>query len=73
MKWLNDFKVAVIEENAEKIEELIDKIPSFNDESSAKEALALIHEAISIVNAQKLKALDSMNKICQTKAFLNSH
>lgn len=73
MKWMNDFKIAIIEENIENIESLINSMPEFKDKMSAKEALALIHEATNLVNSYKLKALDSMNKIRQTKAFLNSH
>lgn len=73
MKWITDFKIAVIEENVKNIEKLIDSMPQFEDKASAKEALALVHEATNIVNKYKLKTLKSMNKIRQAKAFLNSH
>ncbi|WP_458701417.1 hypothetical protein ACKGJI_04710 [Sulfurospirillum sp. 1307] len=74
MTWLNKLKIAVIEEDIETIGELMKTPPSFSDDiTSAKEALALVNEAINLVEASKAKVLEDMNKIRKTKAFLNSH
>jgi len=73
MKWTNSLKIAVIEEDITAIGKLIQNIPEISDLDKAQEALSLIKQAISIVEKEQSKALAAMNKIKQTKAFLNSH
>ena len=73
MIWLNNFKIAVIEEDIEKIGTLITEVPKFDTKTRAEEALALVKEATIIVDLYKSKTLKSMNKLKQTKAFLDSH
>jgi len=72
MSWINDLKIAVIEEDIENITAIADSLPKFKDINEAKEALNLIQEAIKIVKSKKEETLDIMNKIKQTKAFLTS-
>ncbi len=72
MSWINDLKIAVIEEDIENITTIADSLPKFKDINDAKEALNLIQEAIKIVKSKKEETLDIMNKIKQTKAFLTS-
>ncbi len=73
MKWLNDLKLAIINKDIVNIGKLISKIPKITNLAKAGEALALINEAISIVDAEKQNTLNALNKIKQTKAFLESH
>ena len=73
MAWLNSIKIAIIEEDIEKIETLTKELPSFDSKQKAQEALALIGEAIKVVDSEKQKTLKTMKKIRQTKAFLESH
>jgi len=72
MKWLNNLKIAIIERNITVIGKLITKVPEIKEIDKAQEALALINEAIFIVEEEKSKALVTMNKIKQTKAFLEA-
>lgn len=73
MNWLTNLKLAIIQKNIISIGKLIKNVPEINDMANAQEALALINEAISIIEKEKEEALVIMNKIKQTKAFLNSH
>ncbi len=72
LKWLNDFKRAVIEEDFNSIEILLDDIPQFSDISSSELALGLINEAREIISRQKDDALSQMQKIQKTKKFVQS-
>ncbi len=71
MNWLTDLKLAVIQKDITSIGKLIKNIPNISDIAKANEALALINEAINIVEDEKSKALITMNKLKQTKAFLS--
>lgn len=73
MNWTTDLKLAVIDKDITTIGKLIKDVPNIEDMAKAQEALALINEAISIVEDEKSKALIAMNKLKQTKAFLESH
>jgi len=69
---LNNLKIAVVDKNIENIGMLITNVPYITNMNEAQEALALINQAISIVEDEKLKTLEIMNKIKQSKAFLSS-
>ena len=73
MKWMNSLKIAVIENDITTISKLIKNVPEMTDLNEAKESLALIKEAILLVEFEKEQTLAAMNKLKQTKAFLNSH
>ena len=72
MSWLNDLKIAVIEENIQDISVLIKTLPDFKDLDKAKEALSLVGEAIKITDAKKAEVLSTINKIKKTKEFLSA-
>lgn len=72
MKWLDEFKRAVIEEDFSKIEGLLDVIPQFEDISSSELALSLINQAREIIQKQKNDAFSKMQKIQKTKKFVES-
>lgn len=73
MTWLNSLKIAIIEEDITKIETLTKELPNYDSKQEAEEALALIGEAIKLVDSKKQKTLEAMKKIKQTKVFLESH
>lgn len=70
MQWMNDLTIAVIEEDALRIGELVKSVPDFQDIETAQNALALIARSIEIVERQKKETYAMMQKIKQTKAFL---
>ncbi|MBE0491082.1 MAG: hypothetical protein IBX44_02400 [Sulfurospirillum sp.] len=72
MIWLNELKVAVINNDIIKIEALIQEIPQINDLQKAQEALSLIQLAIEKVGSEREKTLKLMQNIKKTKTFLQS-
>ena len=73
MQWINNLKIAIIDKDIIKIQKIISDMPKINDLDKAKEALALVKEAISIVEEERTKTIDEMNKIRKTKAFMSNH
>ena len=72
MTWTNSLKIAVIEKDIQSISELIKTLPQFTDLDKAKEALSLVSTAIEIVDTEKQKILETIQKIKKTKVFLSS-
>jgi len=70
MPWMSDLTLAIIEEDISKIGRLMQEPPLFEDITMAECALALIAQAITLVDKQKNETLATMQKIKQTKAFL---
>lgn len=72
MKWLNDFKRAIIEENVSNIVELTKVPPNFEsaDLDLQKEILALLDEATRVVKKEQNSILAEMSKIKKAEKFL---
>ncbi|HIO91051.1 MAG TPA: hypothetical protein EYG69_04690 [Campylobacterales bacterium] len=72
MKWLNDFKRAIIEENVSDIVELTKTPPSFEPLALEiqNEILALLDEATKLIKNHQNSILDEMKKIKKTEKFL---
>ncbi|MEO1928155.1 MAG: hypothetical protein ABGX26_05645 [Nautiliaceae bacterium] len=78
MSYLNELKVAVINEDLKKLEELSKKEFSFSSLEEAKEIQAFIKKAVGILekekkktalNMQKIKKLQKFNSLKEHKAF----
>ncbi|MCF6172717.1 MAG: hypothetical protein L3J44_02890 [Campylobacteraceae bacterium] len=72
MLWINDLKVAIIEEDTKSIANLTKNLPDFTILDEAQEALSLVKTAIDLIDKKKQEALETMKKIKQTKNFLSS-
>lgn len=72
MQWTNNLKIAVIENDIVTIGKLIQDVPAFEDIDEAREALALIQESMKLVDEEKIKMIETMKKMKQTKAFLEN-
>lgn len=72
MSWIDNFQIAIIEENYEQIGKLIQDVPTFTDIETAQYVLALVQEAIILVDNEKAKTAKIMQMIKQTKEFLLS-
>ena len=70
LKWLEDFKRAIIEKNFEVIGEMVNNIPKFETLEENKEALALVREANFQAGEERKLILQEMTKIKKTKKFL---
>ena len=72
MTWTNSLKIAIIEKDIQSISRLTKTLPQFTELDKAKEALSLVSTAIELVDTEKQKILETMQKIKKTKEFLSS-
>ena len=70
--WLNELKIALIEQNVEKISALMDDLPQLESQKDIDTALHLIKEATTLVESLKDKTQASMSQIKKNIQFLNS-
>ena len=66
---LNELKVAIINEDFDKLEEISKKSPSFSSIEEAQEILSLIKKATQMLNIKKQNTLKEMQKIKKLKEF----
>ena len=72
LMWLNDFKIAIVEQNIEKLNELMDSIPQLETKEEMTEALYLIKEASELVQNLKNETSNSMGQIRKNLHYLKS-
>jgi len=72
VKWLNEFKIALIEENDTKISSLLSSMPSFNTIEEAQEAMALIDQARKTYISKKKRLAKQMQQLEKSRKFLLS-
>ncbi|MDA3967813.1 hypothetical protein [Helicobacter sp. WB40] len=70
MNWLNELKVAFLNKNDNKINELLDNLPTLKTRDEMFEALAIFEEITSYAKEEKNKLTNEMRKLKQTKQFL---
>ncbi len=70
MQWLNDFKIAIIEEDIKNLKELIFNMPDFENVEDMKNAFSLINEAKTLIEKKQTDIKHDMNKIQKSKKFL---
>ena len=74
MQWIKDFKLAILNEQDEKIATLLEKCPdSFTCKEDMEEAAALIQEAKKLLDSKKEKLGQEMAKLKKARKFINSH
>ena len=66
---LNEIKLAVINEDLKRLQELSNKEPSFSSIEQAKEILSYINLAKEILKKEKLKLFKDMQEIKKLKNF----
>jgi hypothetical protein len=70
--WLKEFKIAIIEKDTQKLEKLMDDLPSLNSQEELQEAIALLKEATDLVQGLKDSTAESMAQIKKNINFLKS-
>ncbi len=70
--WLNDLKIAIIEKNTQRIDELVECMPMFDSLDDMKASAALLKEANLLMFTLKDETAESLQKIKKTKDFLNA-
>lgn len=69
MDYIKELKIAIINKDFEKLKELSISSFSFTNIKEAKEALALIKEAISILQKEKENLSNQMRQIKKLQKF----
>lgn len=70
--WIEEFKIALINENEEKALDLLDSIPIFSDFNHLICARELVRELIERLNIKRGILLENMKRLQQIKVFLES-
>jgi len=69
MSYLRELKVAVINEDIEKLKSLLEKDITFSSLDEAKEINSYIKQAINLLTRKKNEVFKEMQKIKQLKKF----
>ncbi len=72
MKWLEQFKRAIIEDKSKDIHNLLNNIPEFKKIEDMRLAYTLIGQAKEKFEKQQINMQDKMNKMQKAKNFLQS-
>jgi hypothetical protein len=72
LQWINALKIAIVEENEEKIERLIQELPCFDDVQTMENAAYLLKEAHTLLSLKKDALASNLIKIKKQKEFLNA-
>jgi len=70
--WLTNLKIAIIEKNTDRLNELMDEIPQLEEKKDIEEALYLIKEASELVHRLQDKTVASMKQMKKNIDFLKS-
>ncbi|AWI33570.1 hypothetical protein LS72_007030 [Helicobacter apodemus] len=70
MNWLNELKVAYLNRNDNKINELLDNLPTLTTRDEIFEALTIMEQITEYAKTQKQQLSQEMRKLKQTKKFL---
>lgn len=67
--WIDELKIAIIEEDMDKMMLLADDIPTTDDIDLANEACALISEAVKLASEKKTLLRGEMDKLKAAKRY----
>ena len=71
-QWLNDFKIALINEEFEKLQTLSTKIPNFASEHELIEAHALVLEALEKATIFRQESSQDLQKVKKQLHFVHT-
>ena len=70
--WLNAFKIALIDSDEEKMQELNDNLPKFENVEQMQEACAYLQQAILHLANNQDEIKKDMASLVKTKKYLKS-
>ncbi len=70
--WLTRFKLALIQEDENRLLSLIENIPLFESENDMHQALVLIENASDLFEEKKSELNVEMQKVLKTKKYISS-
>lgn len=72
MAWLDEFKIAIINEDSQKILSLCDKMPSnFDCIDDTKSALFLTQQALNLLKSKKQSAKSQIARLKKVEIYTN--
>ncbi len=71
-KWLDNFKISVVEKNFSKMEELLESMPEIKSINDLKTAVALINEAKKLLAIEQKALKENMAKVNKSKKFFEN-
>ena len=73
-QWINDLKIALINNDLEKIKSYSDReVPTFNSIEDAQEALKLIESSKKILKIKKEEINKKLNSLKQSQKYSNEY
>jgi len=70
--WLSNLKIAIVEKNTDKLNELMDEIPQLENKEDINQAIYLIKEATELVQSLQNETSASMKQMKKNIDFLKS-
>lgn len=70
--WLNSLKIAIIEKNTDKINELLSDLPQLEEKEEIEQAIYLLREASELVHTLKDETAATMKQLKKNMDFLKS-
>ena len=70
--WLNELKIAIIEENTDKLNILMDSLPELTKPQEIDEALHLLQAATALVESLRNNTQNAMIQMKKNMDFLES-
>jgi hypothetical protein len=67
--YLNELKIAVINEDIDKLQKLIDTAPEYNTLQEAQEIVAFLQQAVKFLQKEKNRLSAEMQKIKNLQKF----
>ena len=72
LQWAKELKIAIAEENEQKIDRLVKELPTFDSLEQMEEAAYLMQEAHTLLTSEKDRISSVLVKIKKQKEFLNA-
>ncbi|MEA2111854.1 MAG: hypothetical protein U9P71_07385 [Campylobacterota bacterium] len=70
--WLQQFKIALAQQNSDSISKLLDEIPTFKSTSQMKEAQYLLAQALELISQFKDETAQTLSQIKQNRDYFAS-
>ncbi len=72
MKWLEEFKIALVQKNYKKIDELSRNLPTFEKVDEMITASALLESAKEIIKQEQKELSKNMSELKRSRKFFES-
>ena len=70
--WLTKLKIAIVEQNTDLIDKLLDEVPKFSNVEDAQKAMHLLREASILSHTLKDETSENMKQIKRNTSFIKS-